>query len=174
MAGPVGEAGSAPGAAHDLVDPVGRERFPPPWSLQRQEDAVADCLRRPLAVQVARQGGEEPCRHRDEPLAAPLAVGDEHPPLTEADVFEAEAEHLAATQPAQHHGVDHGPVPLGAKRFHQGVDLGGTQYPGQRRLGAHERTSSRPLALSAGGEPLGHRVVGDRGAAPRQQVGVEP
>ncbi len=36
-----------------------------------------------------------------------VQVARQHPPLPESDVLEAKAQHLAAAQPAQHHGVDH-------------------------------------------------------------------
>ena len=46
-------------------------------------------------------------------------------PLGHLNVAESKAQHLTAPQAAEHHGQDHGPVPLRAQRPEQGLDLGG-------------------------------------------------
>ncbi len=99
-----------------LVEPFRRQRTTSGASLQRDEDPVRLCVRWPFLVEIAGHGREERLRHRHQPLMAALAVGDEHPPLTEAEVFEAQAEHLAATQPTQQHRLHDRPVPLGVQR----------------------------------------------------------
>ena len=50
---------------------------------------------------------------------ATLALGDEEAALAEADVFEAEPEHLAAPEPTEQHRLDDGPVTPGAQGLEQ-------------------------------------------------------
>ena len=85
---------------------------PAPRSLQHDEHPIRRRVLRALVVEVAADGGEEPVRHRHQPLMAALAVGDEHPPLPDPHIAEPQPEHLAAAQPAEHHRLDHRPVPL--------------------------------------------------------------
>jgi excisionase family DNA binding protein len=61
-----------------------------------------------------------------------FALGDEHPPLTKAQVRKPQPENLAAAQPAQHHRRDHRPVPVRAQRRGQRVHLARVQDPRQR------------------------------------------
>ncbi len=60
-----------------------------------------------------------------------VQVARQHPPLPESDVLEAKAQHLAAAQPAQHHGVDHDAVALGAQRIDEDVHLGRAEDRGR-------------------------------------------
>jgi hypothetical protein len=88
-----------------------------------------------------------------------LALGDQHPPLAEPQVAESQTEHLAAPQPSEHHGLGHGPVPLGAQRSHERLDLVGIEDPGQSAHPAHERQAPpAPRAALAGGDAPGHRI----------------
>ena len=45
---------------------------------------------------------------------AALALGDEHPSGGDPQILQPQSEDLAAAQPAQHHRLAHGPVPVGA------------------------------------------------------------
>jgi hypothetical protein len=56
-----------------------------------------------FCVEVVGYRGEEPSRHRDQPLPTALAVSDEHPPLGDPKFFRAQPENLAAPQPPEHH-----------------------------------------------------------------------
>ena len=87
---------------------------------------------------------------------AALAVAHEHPALAGAQVLEAQPEHLAAAQPAEHHGLDHGPVPPAAQRRDQGVDLGRVEDLRQR-AGRADQGHERALAFSRSprGQPPG-------------------
>ena len=71
---------------------------------------------RAFVAQVVADRAEERVRDRDDPLVAALALGDEQRPLRHLHVAEAQTEDLAAAQPAEHHRVDHRPVPIGAQR----------------------------------------------------------
>ena len=57
-------------------------------------------------------------------LVAALASDDEHAPLADHEIAEAQPQHLAPAQTAEHHGLDHSPVPLGAQGAKQGVHFG--------------------------------------------------
>ena len=87
-----------------------------PLSATKSESLVVS---RSLVVHVASHGGEEGRRQRHQSFVSALALSDEHPPLAEAQVAQAKTEHLAAPQTAEHHGLGHGPVPLGAQRPHR-------------------------------------------------------
>ena len=90
---------------------------------------------------------------------AALAFSDEHPPLAEPQIAQAKTEDLAAPQAAEHHGLGHGPVPLGAQRSHQRVDLVGVEDPGQPAHAAHQRQApTAPRAALTSGDAPGHRV----------------
>ena len=91
---------------------------------------------------------------------AALAVGDEHPPLAETQVLEPQPEHLAAAQPTQQHRLHDRPVPLGAQRRHQRLDLGRLQDPRQSAHPAHQRHHTPPAAMAALArrQPTRHRV----------------
>ena len=123
-----------------------------------------------LVVHVASHGGEEGRRQRHQTFVSALAFSDQHPPLAEAQIAETQPEHLAAPQAAQHHGLGHGPVPLGAQRSHERVDLVGVEDPGQPAHPAHQRqapAAARP-ALTGGDAPRdwvgrhGDVVAGDQ------------
>ena len=73
---------------------------------------------------------------------AALALPDQDPPFAESEIFEAQAEHLAAPQTAEHHGLGHGAVPFCAQRTHERVDLVGVEDPGQTAHTAHQRQAT--------------------------------
>jgi hypothetical protein len=157
---------------HDLVHAGGRERPASVWPLEHHEDAVGRRGSGPLLVQVAANGGEEAHRDGDDPLPAPFALGDEQAPLPGLDVAQPQAEHLAAAQPAQHHGLDHGPVPLRPQGSDQGVDLNGVEHPRHGLRDADQRNAS--LAPSGSRAPSvqasGHRVGDHASVAPSCQI----
>ena len=72
-----------------------------------------------------------------------LALGDEHPPLTQAQVAKSEPEDLATPEASQDHRLDHGPVALGAQLAEERIDVIGVEDPRQAPHAAHER---QPLA----------------------------
>ena len=49
---------------------------------------------------------------------------------SEAEIIEPQTEDFAAAQPGEHHGLHHGPVPIGAQRLHQGIHLSRSQHLG--------------------------------------------
>ncbi len=73
-----------------------------------------------------------------------LALSDQHPPLAEAQIGEPQPEHLAAPQPSEHHGLGHGPIPLGAQRTHERLDLVGVEDPGKPAHSSHEGQAPCP------------------------------
>ena len=103
---------------------------------------------------------------------AALALGDEHPPLADPDIVQAQAEHLAAAQPAEQHRLHHGPVAVRcAAPSRKRVDLGGPEHPRQRPRRPDQRAPrGRAVAEPPGRQPARHRVVGDAGVAARDQV----
>ena len=104
---------------------------------------------------------------------AALAVVDEHPPLTQAQILETKTEHLATTQPAQHHRLHHGPVPLGAQRRHQRGDLVGFEDPRQPAHRAHQRLTPSVTSMPTRRQAPGHRVDVDTGIAAGDQIAIE-
>ena len=90
------------------------------------------------------------------------AFGDEHPPLAQSQIGEPQPEHLAAPEAAEHHGLGHGPVPLGAQRAHERLDLVGVEDPGQPAA-RHARAADRVQS-----------VIGSGGwRCPRDRVGAD-
>ena len=158
VAGAVRQPRPGPGAGDDLVQPVDRQRLAPARPFEHDEQPVRGGARRSLGVHVgrttvAKKLGET--GHR--PLMATLALGDEHPPLTQAQILESKAEHLASAQAAQHHRLHHCPVPLRAQRP-QRRHL--RQVRDARQL-AHGRTHGWPRTLppvARVGRPRGHGV----------------
>ena len=107
-----------------------------------------DAVRGTLCSQVVAHLGEERVRDGDDPLAPALALGDEQRALGDLDVTEAQAEHLAAPEPTEHHGEDHGPVPVGAQGADQGLHVAGREDLGKRAGHPHqggERRARRPV-----------------------------
>ena len=89
-----------------------------------------------------------------------LTFGDEKPSLAWVHVTEPQPEHLAATQPAEQHGLHHGPVPVRAQGGHERVDLVRGQDPRQRPRPADQRhTGLSPITGPARGHPPRHRVT---------------
>ena len=159
MAGRVVQPGPAPRPGQDLIHPRSGQRLPAARPLQHHEDPVGAGTGRPLIVQVGGHRSEEPARHRDQPLPAGLALGDEHPPLGHPQVLQPQPEDLAAAQPAQHHRRDHRPVPLRAQRPHQRIHLGRRQDLRQPPSRADQRdTLARTRPLPPGRQPPRHRV----------------
>ncbi len=173
VARPVHQTSAGPRVGEHLVEPFRRERSPAGGSLQRHEQPVRLRVRWPFQVEIAGHRREERLRHRHQPLVAALAVGDEHPPLTEAEVFEAQAEHLAATQPTQQHRLHDRPVPLGVQRVEQRLHLGRRQDPRQSSHPAHQRhnTPSAAMTALARRQPPRHRIHPD--IAPGDEIAVE-
>ena len=173
MAGAVGQVGPPPCGADDLGETGHREWMAAPCSFERHEERVARRLW-PLVVHVAGHRGEEGGRERHQALVSALALSDEHPPLAETQVRETQPEHLAAPQAAQHHGLGHGTVALGAQRPHQRVDLVGIEDPGQPAHPAHQRQApTAPRAALTSGDAPGHRVGRHVDVVAGDQVAIE-
>jgi len=105
--GRVAQPGPAARGGRDLIGALGRQRLPAARALEHHEDPISAGISRPFSVQVGSDRREEPARHRDQPLPAAFPLGDEHPPLGGAQVFQPQPEDLAAGLPAQHYGRDH-------------------------------------------------------------------
>ncbi len=71
-----------------------------------------------------------------------LAIHDEQSPVGDLHVGQAEPEYLATAQAAQHHGQDHGPVPLAAQRPEQTLDLSRVEDLGQCPRNSHQWNGS--------------------------------
>ena len=124
-------------------------------------------------AEVVTDRGEECVRDRDHSLVAALALGDEQRSFRHLHVIEVETEDFATSEPAQHHRVDHRPVPMGAQSSQQGDDLGRAEdlrqcarYPHQRHLRASATTTS-------GRQSARHRVRRDRCVTAGDQIRVE-
>jgi len=126
----VAEAGPLTGGADDLVQTWDRERLSSTRPFERDEDRIGRRFLRSLVVHVARHGGEEGRRQWHQTFVSALAFGDEHSPLAETQIGELQPEHFAAAEPSEDHGLGHGPVPLGAQRTHERLDLIGVENPG--------------------------------------------
>ena len=158
VAGAVGQTGPHPGGADDLVEAGHRERLAATRSFERDEERVARRLWRSLVVHVARHRGEEGGRQRHQAFVSALAFSDQHPPFAETQIAQAKTEHLAAPQAAEHHGLGHGPVPLGAQRSHRARRSRrgrGSGAAGARRAPAadHDRPVSGSDAWRCHGAP---------------------
>ena len=129
-----------------------------------------------LRVEVAGEGGEEPRGDRHDPLVPALALGDEQPAFADLDITQAQAEHLAAAQPAEQHRLHHRPVAVGAQRRHQRVYLGREQDPRQHPWGPQQRRPppSRAGAGASGRHPMGHRVDPNPAIPARDEVVEQP
>ena len=101
------------------------------WPLQDQEDTVTVATGWTLDVKVGGDRGEEPRGDRDQPLVTTLALGDEHPSLSDPEVLQSQTEHLTPAQTAELHRGDHRPVPVGPQHGDERVDLGRGQEPEQ-------------------------------------------
>ena len=153
------QAGPPPRGREDLIQAPGGQRLPAVRTLEHQEDPVGADGRRPFGVQVSGHRGEEPAGNRDQPLPAGLAFGDEHPPLGDPQVFQAQPEYLAAPQPAEHHRRDHGPVPVRAQGRGQRIDLSRRQDPRQPASNTHQRdTLTGAGPLPPGRQSPRHRI----------------
>jgi len=86
-----------------------------------------------------------------------LAVRHEDLVLARPQILEAKPQHLTAPQAAQQHGLDHGPVPVGAQCRQQRVHLIGRQDPRQRPRAADECRTF--VARPSGGEAAGNGVA---------------
>jgi len=101
---------------------------------------------------------------------AALAVGHEQPARSGAQVLDAQAQHLTTAQGAQHHGLDHGPVPPPPQGGDEGVDLGRGQDLGQGP-GRADQGNAPPTRAAGGqapGDGVGRRLLAHR------QVDVQP
>lgn len=88
-----------------------------------------------------------------------LALSDEQPTLGHPQVLHPQPEDLAATQPTEHHRRDHRPVPVGAQRAGQRVDLDRRQDPRQPPDPPRQwDTLSRSLTLTTRGQSPRDRV----------------
>ena len=153
----------AAGAVHDLVQSFDRQRPAPSRPLQHHKQPVGRAPPRPLVAQYDADRGEELVAHRHDPLMAALALSHEHPPLGDTQILQAQADHLAAAQPANSHGLHHGPIPLRAQR-----STSRPPPPGPRC--AADGAPPAPAARSA--TPCGAGPPGRQ--APRHRVGLHP
>ena len=174
VAGRMRQTRRGAGTGEDLVQPAHRQRpLPRLGPLSTTNTRSVSGTGWPLGVEVGRDRGEEPGGDRDQPLVAALALGDEHPPLGDPQVLQPQPEDLAAAQPAEHHRRDHRPVPVGAQRGGQRVDLRRGQDPRQPPGPPGQRHPlTRPLPLPPGRQTPRHRVRGDVAAG--LQVREEP
>ena len=164
------QPGPAAGAVEDLIEALGRQRPPPVRALQHHEHPLGDRSRWSFVVEVTGHGDEETRRHRDRALMAALALRDEHPAFPRVQILQPQPQDLASAQAAQHHGLDHGPVPIPAQRRQQSIDFAGRQDPGQRPRGADQRdTLAGTGPLPAGGQTPRHRI----GPHPRCPLGQQ-
>jgi hypothetical protein len=70
---------------------------------------------------------------------AAFALGDEQSPRGHLQVCQPQPEDFAAAQSAQHHRLGHRPVPVGAQRRQQCIDLRWFEDARQRPWGAYQR-----------------------------------
>ncbi len=168
VAGRMRQPGPGAGAVEDLVDPVRGQRLAPPGPFEHQEHARR-CRRR----RGAPAPGRPPGARR---TAAEIGTSRWWPPLPSAmntrrsrraDVTQSQPEDLAAAQPAQHHRGDHRPVPVGAQRSGQGVDLGRGQDPRQASGAGPAPTAPPDRAGAVPGGSAAHAGPGCVGTSPR-------
>jgi len=171
VAGAPGQPRPSPGAGEDLVEALRRQRLPAPWSLEHDEEAVGGGIGGALVVEVGGDGSEEGARHRNDAVVAALAVDHEHPPLAQSQILEPQPEHLAATQPAEQHRLDHRPVPLRAQGAHERLHFGGVEDAGQAANAADERGTAE-LPTGAPRRQAPRDGVG-ADVAPGEQVAIE-
>ena len=169
------QPGTAPGPVEDLIQPGRRQRLAAAGAFQHHEHLPGRGRCGPFGFQVGAHGREEPRRDRHYPLTAALALGHEQPPLTGAEVLQAQAEHFAAAQPAQHHRIDHGPVAVGPQRRPQRVDLGRREHPRQGAGRADQRhpAPATPRARPAGSQAARHRVAVHARVLPGAQIRIQ-
>ena len=91
---------------------------------------------------------------------AALAIGDEHPPVRRLQILEPQPDHLAATQPAEHHRFEHRPVTPPANRPQQRDHVGRVEHLRQRPRRADQRRPRRLPARTGATcrHPTRHRV----------------
>jgi hypothetical protein len=107
-------------------------------------------------------------------LVPALALGDEDPPLAQTKVLESEPQHLATAQAAEQHGLGHGPVPIGAQRRHQRLDLVGVQDARQAPHPAHERCAAfAAVTVAPGGQATWHRIGDHTGVTSDDEISIE-
>ncbi len=169
------QPGPRPGPIEDLVHTRCRQRRAAPVPLQHHEHPLGRRGRRPLLLQVAAQRREEARRHRHDPLPPALALGDEQALLPSVDILEPQAEHLAASQPTQHHRIDHRPVAMRAQRPHQRIDCDRRQHPRQRSRGTDQRhpTVAAPSAAAPRRQTGRNRVACDAGVTASRQIRIQ-
>jgi len=142
-------------------------------ALEHHEDSVGVQPRWSLSIEVGRNRSKEPRRDRHQPLVPALAVGDEHPPFSNPEVFDPQPEDLAATQPAEHHRGHHRPVAVSAQRSGELVDFRRGQDPRQPTRPARQRHPlPGPGPLPRGRQPPRHRVRAD--VAADLEIAEEP
>ncbi len=173
MAGGPLESGTLAGAQEDRLHSLCTQPLASARALQGHEDPIGRGVLRSLLHQILAQLGEEGVGDGHHPLVATLSLGDEHRTFGDLDVGQPETEHLAAPQTAEHHGEDHGPIPMGAHRPDQCVDLAGRENLRQRPGHPHQRHRQDPTTTPAGGQPLRHRVCLDGRVAPGHQIRIE-
>ena len=173
MAGASLQAGTLTGAGDDLIESLDRQWPAPAWPLQHDEDTVRVDVGRTLVAQVVPDGSEERVGDRHQSLMTALAVDDEHRPVGDTDVAEAQPEHLAAAQPAEQHRQHHRPIPRRAQRRQQRVDLARREDPRQRPRHPHQRHRPGPATRPASLQAAWHRVRRHRRVATSDEIGVE-
>ena len=160
VAGAMRQTGPGPGAGDDLVQPLDRQRLTPTGSLQHHEQPVGRRVRRPLVVHVRRRrwrrswarpapaADGRPCPRPTNTRHSPRRRSSRRRPITSA-----------AAQPAQGHGLHHGPIPVGAQRPHQRGQLLGIQDARQAAHRPHQRLAPQLLAVP---RPPGRQTPRDR------------
>jgi hypothetical protein len=112
-------------------------------------------------------------RDRHDPLMTALAVSDEHSAFGDPQVLQPQPEDLAAAQPAEHHRGHHRPIPMGAQRGEQRINLARFEDPRQRPPGADQRHAlAWTLPLPPGRQTPRHRI--HRDVATGIQIAEQP
>ena len=142
------ETGPRRGGADDLIQPVGRQRPAPPRVLSTPR--TPDRWRRRAGVRCQYAATEaKNRRHRHLALMTALAIGDEHPPLTDLQILQAhsQAPHTDATRPTPSPRPSPGPGSV-RNAPSSASPPPGCQDPRQRARRAHQRHSP-PIAATA-------------------------
>lgn len=166
VAGRLFQLGTSSRPRQGLVEPRRTQRLASPRAFQHHERRVA---RRVWAFQleILSDPGGELRRDWDHPLAASLALGNEHPAFTDSQILQTQTEDLASSQPAQQHRVDHRPVAPRPQCCPQCGDRCRRQHTRQRPRGPHHRhaASTMPFPRSTSSQPARHRTRHDAGIA---------
>jgi hypothetical protein len=171
-------------AVKDFIDTISRKWLPTAGTFEHHEQRIRAADRRPFAVKVNADRGEEPARDRHQPLMATLAIGDEHPPLPNVQILQPKTEYLATAQATEHHRQHHRAVSVRASRTQQCIDLFRLQNLRQRSRRADQRnTLARALPFPPRRQPARHRIgcnitarmqIGEQARHTRQSAAHRP